>query len=87
MDVNRLLNPQATSREPAPTSSGYQPSDFSGVTTADLVTLWVSLGKVPATLGVSAVYGRVRAELDRRRTGFNCPVSAAFEAYWDEVGR
>jgi hypothetical protein len=47
-------------------ASTYQPSDYSGVTTADLVEIYKALVAQPATLQVSAVLGRVRGALDRR---------------------
>lgn len=43
-----------------------QPSCYEGVTTADLVVIFRALGMAPGTFATGAVYGRVRAELDRR---------------------
>ena len=44
----------------------YQPSDYSGVTTADLAEIQVALMTIPCTLQVMALAGRGRRALDRR---------------------
>lgn len=43
-------------------------SDYSGISDADLTVIHRALGKVPGTLAVGAVYGRVGREIDRRTT-------------------
>lgn len=47
-------------------AASYQPSDYSGVTLADLVEIKRALSVVPSTLQVFAVLGRVSNELAGR---------------------
>jgi hypothetical protein len=56
----------ATTKPDHTDAATAQPSDYSGVTTADLAEILATLSTEPASLQVMAVLGRVRGELQRR---------------------